>query len=83
MHMDTRDFDELAGRIEGVAEAVVLLSAHLDTCGLLDGSRLSREWREARRPDVLPQLETARVTLGELAKALDRLRVPPARLASR
>lgn len=72
--MDTRDFDELAGRIEGVGNALLLLCGQLEMAGVIDGPRLSQAWRAARRPDVLPALETARVTLQELAQALDDAR---------
>lgn len=72
--MQTRDFDELAGRIEGVAQALLLLTADLEMWGLIDGPRLSLAWRSARHPNVLPVLETARHTLTELAQALDDAR---------
>lgn len=72
--MNTRDFDELAGRVEGVAQALLYLSAELEMKGFIDGPRLSRAWRKAQPPNVLPVMETARVTLCELAQALDGAR---------
>lgn len=72
--MDTRDFDELAGRVEGMAQALLYLAAELEIRELIDGPRLSQAWRAAQRPNVLPVLETARVTLGEMAQALDAAR---------
>lgn len=72
--MDERNFDELAGRIEGVAEALLHLTALLEMQGVIDGPRLSEAWRKARRSNVLPVLETARHTLQELAVGLDRAR---------
>lgn len=72
--MDARDFDELAGRVEGVAQAVLYLAAELEMRGVIDGPRLSEAWRSAQQPNVLPVLETARVTLGEMAQALDAAR---------
>ena len=72
--MDGRDFDELAGRIEGVAQALLHLTALLEMQGVIDGPRLSRALRSAQGPSVLPVLETARHTLRELAEKLDGAR---------
>lgn len=72
--METRDFDELAGRIEGVGQALLHLAAALEMKDLIDGPRLSRAWRQAQRPNVLPVMQTARMTLQELAHALDDAR---------
>lgn len=72
--MDTREFDELAGRIEGVGQALLYLCSELEMRDVIDGPRLSKAWQEARRPNVLPLMETARHTLQELAQALDDAR---------
>lgn len=72
--MESRNFDELAGRIEGVGQALLLLTAALEMQGVIDGPRMSRAWRSAQRPNVLPVLETARHTLAEMAQALDDAR---------
>lgn len=72
--MDTRNFDELAGRVEGVGQALLYLTAELEMAGIIDGPRLSRAWRTAQRPNVLPVLETAHRTLLELAQTLDDAR---------
>lgn len=72
--MQTRDFDELGGRIEGVAQALLLLTADLEMRGLIDGPRLAQAWRSTRSPNALALLETARHTLAELAQALDDAR---------
>ncbi len=77
-----QDFDELAGRVDGVAQAVVHLAAMLEMAGLIDGPALSSAWRGARRASVLPALETARVTLQEMAQALDDGRAVRASLRS-
>ncbi|KAB2905581.1 MAG: hypothetical protein F9K35_01520 [Burkholderiaceae bacterium] len=72
--MERRDFDELAGRVEGVAQALLYLTAELEMRGVIDGPRLAQAWRTAQGPNVLPALETARHTLHELAQALDEAR---------
>ncbi|GKS85556.1 hypothetical protein AVMA1855_15410 [Acidovorax sp. SUPP1855] len=72
--MDARNFDELAGRVEGVGQALLYLTAELEMAGIIDGPRLAQAWRTAQRPNVLPVLETARRTLLELAHALDEAR---------
>ncbi|MHC3433677.1 hypothetical protein [Delftia lacustris] len=72
--MQTREFDELAGRIEGVGQALLYLTAELEMRGFIDGLRVTQAWRSAQRPNVLPVLETARRTLCELAQALDDAR---------
>lgn len=73
--MQSRDFDELAGRIEGIGQALLLLTADLEMRGVIDGPRLSLAWRTAQRPNVQPVLETARHTLVEMAQALDGARM--------
>lgn len=73
--MDTRDFDELTGRIEGVARAVLILAQMMERETCMDGLTLSRRWRES----VPPQgddgsLGTARKTLHQMARDLDDAR---------
>lgn len=72
--MDARNFDELAGRIEGIGQALLHLTAALEMGGAIDGRRLAQGWRRARRCNVLPAMETARRTLHELADELDAAR---------
>lgn len=74
--MDTHEFNELAGRIEGVARAVLLLAQMMERETCMDGLTLTRQWRES-----VPQQQagagiqgTARKTLHELAQALDDAR---------
>ena len=43
--MHNTEFDELAGRIEGLARAVLLIAAGLEMAGLMDGPRLADDWR--------------------------------------
>lgn len=74
--MDTHEFDELAGRIEGVARAVLLLAQMVERETCMDGLTLTRQWR-----DSVPKQQagagiqgTARKTLHQLAQALDDAR---------
>lgn len=69
--MDTVDFEELAGRLEGVSRAVLHIAAALEIKGLIDGPQLSQAWRAAL---PLPGFEVAGHTLQELALALDSAR---------
>lgn len=73
--MDTQDFDELAGRIDGVARAVLILAQMMERETHMDGLTLSRRWRESVVPPVgVGILGTARKTLHELAQHLDDAR---------
>ena len=70
--MTTNEFDELAGRIEGLSRAVLLLAKMMEAETDMDGLTLTRQWRESVRQDVdSGSLRTARKTLHELAQALD------------
>lgn len=73
--MDERDFDELAGRIEGLARALLHTVAALEAAGVMDGPRLAGAWRSgAPARHTPPVLRTAARTLRELARALDDAR---------
>ncbi|MBB5204425.1 hypothetical protein HNQ51_001739 [Inhella inkyongensis] len=73
--MDATDFDELAGRIEGLARAVLTLAWAVECETDMDGLTLTRRWRESVPPQAdAGSLRTARNTLHELAQALDALR---------
>lgn len=73
--MENNDFDELAGRIEGLARAVLLLAQMMERETDMDGTTLSRQWREAVEPQAASALRrTAHKTLQELAQALDGAR---------
>ncbi len=73
--MNDRDFDELAGRIEGVARAVLILAQMMESETCMDGLTLSRRWRESvPLPADAGSLGTARKTLQELAQRLDDAR---------
>jgi len=74
--MSAEEFNELAGRIEGLANAVMFLAADLEERGIIDGHRYSESLREMA--DVLcfegAHLEAARRTLREMAKDMDGAR---------
>lgn len=73
--MDNRDFDELAGRIEGVARAVLILAQMMECETDMDGLTLTRQWRESVPQQAgVGSLGTARKTLHELAQSLDDAR---------
>lgn len=74
--MSERNFNELAGRIEGVAKAVMCLTAALEDARIIDGPRFADGLRRAVRPgaELPPLLEVARTTLQEMAAALDDAR---------
>lgn len=73
--MDEEEFDELAGRVDAVAKALLHLAAALEMRGLIDGPQLSDWWRNASRSArPTPALLASRRTLGELADRLDEAR---------
>lgn len=73
--MDQQDFDELAGRIEGIARAVLILAQTVERETDMDGLTLTHRWRESLGPQHGEgSLGTARKTLHELAQQLDDAR---------
>ena len=73
--MKQAEFDELAGRIEGVARAVLLLTQMMERETDMDGLTLTRQWRESLAPqgDVDTPC-TAHKTLVQMAQVLDDAR---------
>lgn len=70
------NFDELAGRIDGMAHALLRLTAELEMQGLIDAPRVSQAWREAR-PEHLAtdqMLQASRHVLHQMADQLDEAR---------
>ncbi|MGO3029515.1 hypothetical protein [Pseudomonas helleri] len=70
--MTTQEFDELAGRIEGIARSVMILGATLQRQGLLDEQKLQANLRRAGErlgPDV-PNREVVVKTLEQVADQL-------------
>lgn len=73
--MDTSEFDELAGRIEGVARAVLLLAQMMERETDMDGPTLSHQWRKSHAPLGDADIpSTAHKTLVQMAQALDDAR---------
>ena len=73
--MESTDFDELAGRMEGLARAVLILAQMMERETCMDGLTLSRRWRESvPLPADGGSPGTAHKTLQELAKRLDDAR---------
>ncbi len=74
--MEDRDFNELAGRIEGVARVVLGLAAELEISQVVDGPHFTRNLRGCIKPDADSQahLHVAARTVMELAKTLDDAR---------
>ena len=73
--MTTHEFDELAGRLEGLSRAVLLLATEMEEETTMDGLTLTRRWRDSVPQDAASgSLRTARNTLHQLAQALDDAR---------
>lgn len=72
--MNASDFEELAGRIDGVARTVMHMAAALEIEGLIDGPHLSTTWRSAVLPQAQGALQASRLLLLEMADRLDAAR---------
>lgn len=72
--MNERAFDELAGRIEGVGRALLLLATLLEQDGRISGPRFCEALRAPQLDVQQPVLSAAQRTLQELAQALDDAR---------
>ncbi len=73
--MDNTDFDELAGRMEAMARAIVALAHMMELETNMDGLTLSRRWRESVGPQADTALRhTAHKTLHQMADSLDAAR---------
>ena len=75
--MGDSDFNELAGRIEGLGLAVMYLAATLEMNGTINGRRYCASLRRAEKGLCFPQphLSATKRTLREMAKALDAARI--------
>ncbi|MFZ7336154.1 hypothetical protein ACLS0R_07760 [Comamonas jiangduensis] len=74
--MNTQQLENLTGRIDGLAQALLRLTAQLEMQGYVDGPQLSQAW-QAARPEHLavgPVLQASRCTLVQLAQELDSAR---------
>jgi hypothetical protein len=72
--MNTAEFDELAGRLEGISRAFVALAWMVEKETCMDGLTLTNQWRADQRPMQTPQEAAAQRTLNQLAQALDAQR---------
>lgn len=74
--MDTQDFDELAGRIDGIAQALLRVVSALEMGEAVDGPRMAAEWRHARTGPLAQdsQEQASRRTLHTLADLLEAAR---------
>lgn len=74
--MDDEAIEDLQGRVDAVAQALLRLAAELEMTGLIDGSRLSAAWRAHRSlPDAPAALQAASLrTRAQMADVLDAAR---------
>lgn len=74
--MDTTQLDELSGRIDGIGQALLRVTAELEMQGIIDGSRVSAAWRTVadRRPETTAVHHSAHSTLRQLSQMLDEAR---------
>lgn len=74
--MDSTALDELAGRIDGVAHALLRLTAELEMQELIDAPRVSQAWRGARPAHLAidQMLQASRHVLHQMADQLDGAR---------
>lgn len=75
--MDINQFDELAGRIDGIGQALLRLTAELEVQSLIDGSRVSAAWTQVAQQRLVEGKavsQAAHVTLLQLAGLLDDAR---------
>jgi len=82
--MDDRDFNELAGRIEGVTRALMLLAAMMEDRHMINGPRYCAALH--RSADALdfpgPSLASAQQTMGDIARELESARTVRQALAA-
>ena len=74
--MDAKDFDELAGRIDAIGQAVLRLAAELEMQGVIDGTRVSAAWVSVaeHRTEATAAHRSAHKTLRQMAQMLDDAR---------
>lgn len=68
--------EDLRGRIDGVAQALMWIAAGLEMAGVMDGPRMSAAWRARQVPvGTSAALAAASLrTLGQMADELDAAR---------
>lgn len=74
--MNAQDFEELAGRIDAIAQALLRVVSALEMEGIIDGPCMAAEWRLARTENRAQgsQEKASRRTLHKLADLLDQAR---------
>ena len=74
--MNKQDFDELAGRIDGMGQTLLRLTAELEMQGVIDGSRVSAAWVQVadQRSETTEVHRSAHRALRQLAQMLDEAR---------
>lgn len=74
--MDAKDFDELAGRIDAIGQAVLRLAAELEMQGVIDGTRVSAAWQHVAdgRIEDTTMHRSSDSMLRQLAQLLDDAR---------
>lgn len=74
--MTDEQMNELAGRIEGMGRALMLLVARLEDDGIIDGPAYTESLRTTfvLRPDARPLLWSAKNAVERAADALDEAR---------
>lgn len=83
--MNSQEFDELAGRIEGIGRMVLALIADIEDRELLSGVRFSESLRSSAEALCFegPSLASTKRTLLETADALDAARGARKKLGGR
>lgn len=83
--MGDDEFNELAGRIEGIGRAFMLMFAMLEDEGMINGRRYCAALRRTGKGLYfsLPHLEATKRTINETAKALEDARKHRLKLAGR
>lgn len=74
--MNQAQFDTLTGRIDGIGQALLRVVAALEMAQVIDGSRISAAWRQARPEQLATDapLQASRQVLQQLADLLDKAR---------
>lgn len=74
--MNETNFDELAGRIDGIGQALLRVTAQLEMQEIIDGPRVSELWRQAAKTHPGDQAvhHRAHKTLLQLVQMLDDAR---------
>lgn len=74
--MNNDDFNELAGRIQGLTDFILRLTATLEMDGLIDGPLLTGRLRQLADGRQFPHghLEASKLALHQLADQLDAAR---------